>query len=148
MNYRMGIELSKVSVKVGKDGVKAVKREDGDQRRRRDRRNVIGVVRWDMSQCKRAPAKREPVGIQINRALCQGMSEAKSTLNVESKDFARVISTNVVQPVELPKPCVIRVKITAADPSELCKYVVDVMIDSGSPISAKRRNWRSLLGEY
>ncbi|XP_025265893.1 uncharacterized protein LOC112638423 [Camponotus floridanus] len=49
---------------------------------------------------------------------------------------ARAASTNVVQPVALAKPYMIAVKIIARNRSDgFDNYVVDAMIDSGSPIS-------------
>ncbi|XP_029169579.1 uncharacterized protein LOC114939432 [Nylanderia fulva] len=55
-----------------------------------------------------------------------------------SKDVARTTTTNMLHPVDLPKPYMIRVKILPGDAKEKCTYVVDAMIDSGSPISLVR----------
>lgn len=57
------------------------------------------------------------------------------------RDFARVASPNAIQSVELPDPYMIRVKIITETVSDgPCNYVVDAIIDSGSPISLMRRD--------
>ncbi|XP_029163739.1 uncharacterized protein LOC114940178 [Nylanderia fulva] len=46
----------------------------------------------------------------------------------------------MVHPVDLPKPYMIRVKIVPSSAKEKCVYVINAMIDSGSPINLVRND--------
>jgi len=74
--------------------------------------------------------------------LAKDCSERKQTVTAEAKGkSAQTTSTNVIQPVALPKPYIVPLKIKAVGKCGIINmYVVDAIIDSGSPISIIRNN--------
>lgn len=62
----------------------------------------------------------------------------QSSTSEASKNVTRAAITNVVHSVDLPKPYMVRVKITPESTNDKCVYVIDAMVDSGSPISLVR----------
>lgn len=86
------------------------------------------------TQCKRAPVKRACYLCGSTEDLARECRKrGQPPASVVSGDFARATSTNVVQPVELPKPYMVRVGIEPEGTN--IRYVIDAMIDSGSLIS-------------
>lgn len=154
MSYRTGAQLlkafEKVQLDVGKtNGVRS--RRDGA--RTSGGRFEASHAKGKLTRCFRchemghiaAHCKRTPAGRACYRC---GSAEylarecpkrSQPLMSDASRDLARVASANAIQPVGLLDPYMIRVKIiTETASSGPCNYVVDAMIDSGSPISLVR----------
>lgn len=89
------------------------------------------------TQCGRALAKRVCYVCGSIEHLARECAR-RSRTSEASKDVTRTVSTNVVHPTDLPKPYMLRAKITPGNMSDRYTYVVDAMGDSGSPISLVR----------
>jgi len=161
MNYRTGAQLLKVFEKVQLDVKKS-----NDVRTRKDGARA-GGGRFEAphtkgkptkcfkchetghvaAHCKRIPARRACYGCGSTEHLAKECPKRNQPLTSDAhKDLAWIASTNVIQPVGLPDPYMIRVKIvTETANSGPCSYVVDAMVDSGSPISLVRSD--VILGE-
>jgi len=72
--------------------------------------------------------------------LAKDCSERKQPVTAEAGGkSAQTTSTNVIQPAALPKPYMVPLKINAIGKcGNINTYVVDTIIDSGSPISIIR----------
>lgn len=94
----------------------------------------------DETQCQRAPARRNcHVWGSMEQWARECPRQDQPSTSGTSRDSARVVSTNVVQPIWYPKPYMIPVKIAIENANrESCKYVVEALVDSGSPISLVR----------
>lgn len=150
MNYRTTTDLLKAfekvqpdykrsnDVRARKDGVRTTsggKTEMPSARRKPTRCYKCQGVGHITTQCKRAPAKRAYYVCESTEHLAREcLKRSQPPTSEASKDFARMVSTNIVQPVELPKLYMIRVKIAPENINSECSYVVDAIIDSGSPI--------------
>lgn len=164
MNYRTGAELLKAFKKVQLGNSRpydAGSRREGPRtgnsgRAEAPRPSTMGqAVRCFKcretghfaTQCKRAPVKGACFVCESTEHLARDCPKRhRPSTSGASRDVKWAISTNVVQPIDLPKPYMIRVKITTEETnSELCHYMLDALIDSGSPISLVRND--IILGE-
>ncbi|XP_011861116.1 PREDICTED: uncharacterized protein LOC105558170 [Vollenhovia emeryi] len=151
MNYTTGAELLKAFEKVRpEDGrssnVRAGKAAAGAASGRKAepaaREKTVKCYRCReaghvATQCR--PAKRTCYVCGSAEHLARECSRRdRTSTSGTARDSAAAVSTNVVHPVDLPKPYMLRVKITPENASEKCTYIVDAMVDSGSPVSLVR----------
>lgn len=154
MNFQSGAALLKAFEKIhmncrrsdaksSKDGA----RTTGGRRAETSARGPTGYSRGNEAG-QGATSSRRPLNARVRVCYsCQlpghlSRECPKRNRPVESevsKDLAQTASTNVVQPTTLLKPYMINVKIiTRSENGELNNYIVDAVVDSGSPISLIR----------
>lgn len=147
LNCKAGIDLLKAFKKIQLDGgrINDTKEKKDGLRTTSGRKTEVPAA-GDTKRCHRC-RETGHVAAQCKRALTRracfvcGATEHfarecprrnQASTSETPKDGTRVATTNMVHPVNLPKPYMIRVKILPLNAEDKCVYIMDAMIDSGS----------------